>query len=856
MPQNTAQPPSPVLLADYQPFSHIVRQVALTFRLAPHATRVLARLHLAPNPARPGIHDLRLDGENLTLIAARINDAPLAARPDATGLTLPGASLPQVPFILETEVEIAPEGNTALEGLYMSRGMYCSQCEAEGFRKITFYPDRPDVMAPFRVRMESDLPVLLSNGNPVAQGPGWAEWDDPWPKPAYLFALVAGNLHAHAAPFTTRSGRKVALTIWVRPGDTHRCAYAMDSLIRAMRWDEETYGREYDLDVFNIVAVDDFNMGAMENKGLNIFNSRYVLARPETATDDDFARIEAIIAHEYFHNWTGNRITCRDWFQLCLKEGLTVFRDQSFSGDMRSHAVKRIEDVALLRARQFREDSGPLAHPVRPDHYVEINNFYTATVYEKGAEVIRMLRRLVGDAAYAKALDLYFSRHDGQAATIEDWLKVFEDSTGRDLAQFKRWYTEAGTPRLTVTDSYENGSYTLHLAQENPATPGQPVKHPKLIPVAVGLLGPNGDEVLPTTVLELTEASQSFTFPGLASRPVASILRGFSAPVILERATTATERTFLLAHDTDPFNQWEAGRALAKDLLARMITEEADPGADWLAALARVTLDAALDPAFRALALRLPGEDDMAQTLHAAGHVPDPARIHAARNRMADALAQHLATRLPGLIDGLATPGPYSPDAATAGRRALRLAALGLQSRLDAGQAAAARYDAADNMTDQAGTLSCLLEIGQGQPQLAAFAAQWREDRLVMDKWFGLQVSHAAPDRATSLADSLTRHPDFDWKNPNRFRAVIGALSANHAGFHHASGAAYRLIADWLIKLDPLNPQTAARMSTAFETWARYDADRQQMIRAELGRILARPGLSRDLAEMAGRMLG
>ncbi len=527
--------PQTVLLSDYLSPSHLVESVHLTFRLAPRATRVLAAIRFVPNPARPGRHDLRLDGEQLALIAASIDGAPVALAPDDTGLTIPAGLLPEGPFLWQSEVEIAPEGNTALEGLYMSRGMYCTQCEAEGFRKITFYPDRPDVMAPFHVRIESDLPVLLSNGDAVAQGAGFAEWHDPWPKPSYLFALVAGDLLAHSDTFRTMSGRDVALNIWVRPGDEGKCAYAMDALKRSMKWDEDTYGREYDLDIFNIVAVDDFNMGAMENKGLNIFNSKYVLALAETATDDDFARIEAIIAHEYFHNWTGNRITCRDWFQLCLKEGLTVYRDQQFSGDMRSAAVKRIEDVLTLRARQFREDGGPLAHPVRPDQYVEINNFYTATVYEKGAEVIGMLKRLVGDEEYRRALDLYFERHDGQAATIEDWLKVFEDTTGRDLTQFKRWYTDAGTPRLSVTEDWQDGTYTLHFTQATAATPGQPNKPPRVIPIALGLLNPNGDEVLPTTVLEMTEASQSFSFPGLAARPTPSILRGFSAPVVLDR---------------------------------------------------------------------------------------------------------------------------------------------------------------------------------------------------------------------------------------------------------------------------------------------------------------------------------
>ena len=848
--------PQTVFLSEYQPFTHVVRQVSLVFRLAPGATRVQARLDMAPNPARPGRHDLRLDGEGLRLLSCRVDGRALTAVPDATGLTLPADDLPEGSFVLETEVDIAPEANTALEGLYMSNGMYCTQCEAEGFRKITFYPDRPDVMAPFKVRIEADLPVLLSNGNPVAQGAGWAEWDDPWPKPAYLFALVAGDLVAHSAPFTTQSGREVALNIWVRPGDEDRCAYAMDSLIRSMRWDEQVYGREYDLDVFNIVAVDDFNMGAMENKGLNIFNSKFVLASPATATDDDFARIEAIIAHEYFHNWTGNRITCRDWFQLCLKEGLTVFRDQQFSGDMRSHAVKRIEDVLTLRARQFREDQGPLAHPVRPDSYIEINNFYTATVYEKGAEVIGMLKRIVGDEGYARALDLYFSRHDGEAATIEDWLKVFEDATGRDLAQFKRWYTEAGTPVLRVSETWENGTFTLHFEQENPATPGQPVKAPKHLPVAVGLLNPNGDEVMPTRVLEMTEARQSFSFDGLGARPVASILRGFSAPVVLDRQVRPEERAFLLAHDTDPFNKWESGRALAKEVLARMVTEGAEVAPMWLDALTQVAQDEGLDPSFRALCLRLPSEDDMAQTLHGAGHVPDPDRIHAARRRMGDALAARLAPGLPGLIAAMAEPGPFTPDARAAGRRALRIAALGLLSRVDGGAAAQAAFDAADNMTEELGALTALLDVGAAEAALARFHSRWAGDANVMDKWFMVQIALAGPAQAVDVARRLTAMPAFNWKNPNRFRSVIGALSANHAGFHRADGAGYAFVADWLLRLDPVNPQTAARMSTAFETWRRYDADRQALVREQLQRILAQPALSRDMTEMAGRMLG
>jgi aminopeptidase N len=845
-----AESPKTVYLADYQPFTHRVTAVHLTFCLAPKATRVLARLDLQPNPGRGQEHDLRLDGEGLRLIAARLNGAVLDVMPDDTGLTIAAHLLPQGDFTLETEVEISPEGNFSLEGLYRSNGMYCTQCEAQGFRHITFYPDRPDVMAPFTVRIESDLPVLLSNGNPVAQGAGWAEWHDPWPKPAYLFALVAGDLLAHSDRFTTMTGRKVDLNIYVRPGDEDRCAYAMDSLIRSMRWDEQVYGREYDLDIFNIVAVDDFNMGAMENKGLNIFNSKLVLASPQTATDDDYGRIESVIAHEYFHNWTGNRITCRDWFQLCLKEGLTVFRDQQFTGDMRSAAVKRIEDVLTLRARQFREDAGPLAHPVRPESFVEINNFYTATVYEKGAEVIGMLKRLVGDAGYNAALDLYFDRHDGQAATIEDWLRVFEDATGRDLTQFKRWYGQAGTPRVSVGEEWlaERGTFRLTLRQDNSATPGQPDKDPKVIPVAVGLLNPNGDEVVPTTVLELTQTEQSFDFTGLASRPTASILRGFSAPVVLNRQVAASERAFLLAHDTDPFNRWEAGRSLAKEVLMGQA-----PAAPLVDGLARVALDGGLDPAFRALALRLPGDDDMAATIAAAGGVPNPDAIHRARRDLHFAIAQKLAPHLPALSASIA--GTFSPAADQAGQRALRLAALGLWGRLDLAPLRAAHL-AADNMTEEVGTLAHLLENGSGQDEVARFEQRWQGERLVMDKWFSLQILCAAPDQAASVTAKLTQHKLFDWKNPNRFRAVFGALSGNHAGFHHASGAGYALLADWLIKLDPLNPQTAARMSGAYETWARYDAGRQALIKAQLARIAASPGISRNLAEMVARMMG
>ncbi|MFO7759692.1 MAG: aminopeptidase N [Roseovarius sp.] len=844
--------PQAIYLADYTPPAFLVDAVHLTFRLAPEATRVLSRIAFRPNPDATS-RDFFLHGENLRLIGAKIDGQDIT--PDVTpeGLT---AQVPDAPFSFEAEVEIDPAGNTALEGLYMSGGMYCTQCEAEGFRKITYYPDRPDVMGVFTVRIEGDVPVMLSNGNPVSQGDGSAEWHDPWPKPSYLFALVAGDLVAHPGSFTTRSGRDVALNIWVRPGDEGKCAFGMEALKKSMKWDEDVYGREYDLDLFNIVAVDDFNMGAMENKGLNIFNSSCVLASPETSTDANFERVEAIIAHEYFHNWTGNRITCRDWFQLCLKEGLTVFRDAQFTADMRSAPVKRIGDVIALRARQFREDNGPLAHPVRPESFVEINNFYTATVYEKGAEVIGMLKRLVGDAAYYRALDLYFDRHDGQACTIEDWLQVFEDATGRDLAQFKRWYEEAGTPRLHVSEDYADGTYTLHVEQSTPPTPGQDVKNPRVIPIAVGLLGPNGDEVQATRLLEMTEERQSFRFDGLAARPTPSILRDFSAPVIVERETSNAERAFLLAHDTDPFNKWEAGRALARDGLMAMIRHGAEPDRAYIDAVQTMARDARLDPAFRALALGLPSEDDLAQSLHDAGDTPDPQVIWDALETLRDARAEAMEDTARALYAQHQVDAPYRPDPDQTGARSLANTALGILTRRDGGTQAQVQFDAARNMTQQLAAFSCLLQAGKGDAATRAFYDQWQHDRLVIDKWFSLQILYADPDDTADIAATLTEHPDFTLRNPNRFRATLGALAMSPAGFHHSSGKGYRLLADWLISLDPLNPQTTARMCTAFETWRRYDAQRQALIRTELERIRTSPGLSRDTGEMVGRILG
>ncbi|MGR3695953.1 MAG: aminopeptidase N [Sagittula sp.] len=847
-----AEAPQTIYLKDYTPFGWHVESVHLTFRLAPNSTRVLSKIRFAPNPDAPA-QDFFLHGEMLKLIGAKIDGAPVT--PDVTdeGLTV---TVPSGAFLWEAEVEIDPKGNTALEGLYMSNGMYCTQCEAEGFRKITYYPDRPDVMSTFTVRIEGDEKVKLSNGNPQEAGEGFAEWHDPWPKPAYLFALVAGDLVNFPGAFTTMSGKEVELNIWVRPGDEDKCAFGMEALKKSMKWDEDVYGREYDLDIFNIVAVDDFNMGAMENKGLNVFNSSCVLASPETSTDANFERVEAIIAHEYFHNWTGNRITCRDWFQLCLKEGLTVFRDAQFTSDMRSEPVKRISDVIDLRGRQFPEDQGPLSHPVRPESFQEINNFYTATVYEKGAEVIGMLKRLVGDEAYARALDLYFDRHDGQACTIEDWLKVFEDATGRDLAQFKRWYSQAGTPRVSVSESFADGTYSLTFRQETPPTPGQPEKAPQVIPMAVGLLNPNGDEVLPTTLLEFNQSEQTFNFSGFAAKPVPSLLRGFSAPVVLDREAGRDEQAFLLAHDTDTFTRWDAGRQLARETLVDMVLTGATPDMAYIDGLEAVLRDETLDPAYRALMMGTPSQSELAQVLADRGHVPDPDAIWQAAETLAQVKAERWTDLLPRLAAEAEVTAPYSADAEQSARRALGAAVLSLQTRLDGGAAAEAQFGRADNMTLQLSALSNLIRAGRDDAALEAFHDQWQGDRLVMDKWFGLQIAATTPEKVVPRTEALTAHPAFDWKNPTRFRAVMGAMMMHHAGFHSVDGAGYRLLADWLIRLDDVNPQTTARMCSAFQTWRRYDAGRQEMIRAELERIRSKPKLSRDVDEMVSRILG
>ena len=881
MDKSLAEPKSPdfTYLEDYRPYPYSIDTVDMRFDLDETATKVTTTLRLSPKADFP-TEPLRLDGENLELLSLTLNGEILPE--DSYSLDEKALILDQPPhssFTLTTEVSINPKANTKLMGLYLSNGIYCTQCEAEGFRRITFYPDRPDVLSVFTVRIHADrkrLPQLLSNGNKAEDdGGNIVTWHDPHPKPSYLFALVAGDLGSVNDSFTTKSGRTVELNIYVEHGKEARADYAMESLKKSMQWDEDRFGLEYDLDIFNIVAVSDFNMGAMENKGLNVFNDRYVLADPQTATDHDYGNIEAVIAHEYFHNWTGNRITCRDWFQLCLKEGLTVYRDQRFSEDERGAGVERIKAVQTLRARQFREDAGPLAHPVRPESYQAIDNFYTATVYEKGAELVRMLRLLVGEAAWEAGLERYWSRHDGEAVTIEDWLACFADASGRDLSAFARWYGQAGTPRLSVEASWTAGpdgegavgTLSLTLRQRTPPTPGQPEKAPVPIPVAVGLLAPDGSEAMATTVLLLEGEEASFDLPA-PEGAVPSLLRGFSAPVILEREASAAERAFLLAHDADPFARWEAGRQLGKAVLTGAVLAAADdPGAleahlageaatRWLAAIEAALGDRSADPALRALLLGLPSEDDLAQTLHDGGHVPDPDAIRAAREALSDRAAGMTDALRAAMEEGRVTE-PYRPDAAQSGRRALFLAALRLLARADGGAAAREALAEARDMTTSLGALTALLHARApgAEEDAARFAARWADERLVMDRWFALTVSAAAPARLVPTAEALMARPDFTRRNPNRVRAVLGAVPANPAGFHAADGSGYRFLAAEIAALDALNPQVAARLTGAFETWRRYDETRRAHARAALRSILGTDGLSPDTAEMASRLL-
>ena len=846
---------------DYRPPDWLVPEISLDFALDGETTRVRATIIVEKN----GEHDrpLRLDGDELTAAAVRVDGHDAEWRMEGPALVVEvSGNRAEV----ETEVVIHPAANTKLMGLYESNGMLCTQCEAEGFRRITFFADRPDVLSKYRVRMEGDearFPILLTNGNPVATGKGengrhWAEWEDPFPKPCYLFALVAGDLKPNPDSFTTMSGRKVDLGIWVREADLPKTGHAMESLKAAMAWDEEVYGREYDLDLFNIVAVSDFNMGAMENKGLNIFNSRYVLADPDTATDADFDAIAAVVAHEYFHNWSGDRGTCRDWFQLSLKEGFTVFRDQSFSADMGSAAVKRIEDVRMLRTVQFPEDSGPLAHPVRPDSYMEISNFYTATVYNKGAELIRMMATVLGPDKFRAGTDLYFERHDGEAATCDEFVKALEDGSGVDLSAFKIWYSQAGTPQVAAQLDYDAaaGSATLHLGQHVAPTPGQPDKAPMPIPLKTALIGEEtGAEIAPEQLILLDESQRTVRFDGLSEAPMLSINRGFSAPVVIRADRKPHELERLAASDTDPFARYEAMQELAMGLLlagARGEQMDVDP---LVRAVGNTLRSNALDPAFKAEAILLPQEALIAERLD----VIDPDAIHAARERLRTAIGSALAPELRAACEAGGASG-HDLSSLAKGTRRLRTVALNLLAAGDPDEGARrakVQFDAADNMTDRQGALSVLvsLDAPQREEALKAFYDRFTDDALVIDKWFGLQAAAQREDTLEQVK-ALASHPAFTLTNPNRLRALAGSFSMNHWAFNAASGAGYAFLADMIIAADKLNPQIAARLVPPLGRWRRFEPNRAALMREQLERIVKTPGLSRDTYEQASKSLG
>jgi len=861
--------PKMVRRTDYQSPAFLIDTVDLHFDLDPAATTVRSRLAVRRNPAHVDhAAPLRLDGEALALVSVTLDGEPLSANritEEDGGLVI--ADLPDR-CTLEITNQIAPEANTELSGLYVSGGNFYTQCEAEGFRRITWFPDRPDVMARFTATLTADrsrYPVLLCNGNLSAArdaggGRHSATWVDPHPKPSYLFALVAGDLVAVRDAFVTRSGRTVDLAIWVRRGDEDACGHAMRSLKAAMKWDEDVYGLEYDLEVFNIAAVSDFNMGAMENKGLNVFNSKYVLARPDTATDADYQAIESVIAHEYFHNWTGNRITCRDWFQLSLKEGLTVFRDQQFSADQGSAALKRLKDVRRLRASQFPEDDGPLAHPVRPDSYLAIDNFYTATVYEKGAEVVRMMHTLLGPQRFRLGMDCYVARHDNQAVTIEDFVSALSAGSGVDLSEFVAWYAQAGTPELRVQDHYDAATrrYTLTLRQSTKPTPGQTEKRPLPIPVAMGLIDADGKEIS-LEMLLLKESEERFAFADVPSPPVPSLLRGFSAPVKLTGISRERLR-FLAAHDTDPFVRWDSGQQYATAVMLEMVAahrrDEALTMDSGLEEAAAVTLaNAEVDRAFAAEALALPSEAFVADQMR----VVDVDAIHAVREFLLAEIGRRLGPALRATYDRLDSSEQYRIDGASIGRRALRNACLGyLAAADDAGIALAyAQFRAARNMNDVLAALVLLAasDAPEYGDALAAFHAKWRGDPLVLDKWFFIRATSPRAD-TVEVVRALYRHPDFDLRNPNRVRALVGAFSAgNQVRFHDASGAGYRFLADAIIALDPLNGQVAARLVNPLGAWRRHDAGRAALMRGETQRLLATPGLSRFTYEKATTVL-
>ena len=871
----------PILLQDYRPPAYLTPRVELEFVLEPEATLVTARQRFERQPAGSG--DLVLFGEDQELLGVGLDGQPLSAeryRLEGDRLTILGAP---DRFDLETVSRINPKANTSLMGLYLSNGVFCTQCEPQGFRRIAWSQDRPDVMSVYRVRIEADrasCPALLSNGNLLATGelPGgrhWAQWEDPFPKPSYLFALVAGDLACLADTFVTRSGRTVQLRIYSEHANIDQCHHAMASLKKSMKWDEDRYGLEYDLDLFQIVAVSDFNFGAMENKGLNIFNTSATLARSDTSTDFDFVNVERIIAHEYFHNWTGDRVTCRDWFQLTLKEGLTVFRDQQFSSDMHSAAVKRIGDVAFIRDAQFAEDAGPLAHPIRPDRYIEINNFYTGTVYQKGAEIIRMLHTLIGEAAYQEAIRLYFERFDGQAVTCEDFVRCMADASGRDLGQFMRWYEQAGTPALKVSRSYDPArqALTLEISQSTPVTPGQPGKQPFHIPIRLGLLGPDGaarplqlegeNEPKGTErVIELERASQSFTFLGLEAEPVPSLLRGFSAPVKLDADYDQADLRHIIAHDSDPFTRWDAGQRLAVEALlaavplAARAQREATIEAGLLAPFRAVIDRSAEDPAFAARTLMLPSASYLGQQMAVIDVDGITAVLQVARHTLGKHLRDHW-------IDAYLTnrdQDGYSIDTAAMGRRSLKNLALhylAAAAESDGADFAWSQFDGADNMTDSLSALRAIVEyrIDGWERALATFHERWRDEPLVVNKWFSLQAG-IEDAQAVERVQALLAHPAFSWSNPNRIRAVLAVFATmNLPGFHRRDGAGYRLLADKVLQLDRLNPQVAARLLSALGRWRRFDADRQALMRTELERVVAVPGLSRDTFEIASKSL-
>jgi aminopeptidase N len=872
--------PGTIRRVDYTPPPFLIETVDLDVELGKETTSVVARLAVRRNPAaasQPA--DMVLDGKKMELVSVQLDGKP--AVHEVTPETLTLRSVPDS-FALEITTRLRPQDNTELTGLYKSRDLFCTQCEAEGFRRITYFLDRPDVMARYTTRVVADraqAPVLLSNGNLVDSGAldggrHFATWEDPFPKPSYLFALVAGPLECLEDRFTTRSGREVTLRIFVRPGDVGRCGHAMESLKKSMKWDEEVYGLEYDLDTFMIVAIDDFNMGAMENKGLNVFNSKLVLANPETATDLDYHSIEAVIAHEYFHNWTGNRVTCRDWFQLSLKEGLTVFRDQQFSADMGSAADARIDDVRRLRASQFPEDAGPMAHPVRPDSYIEINNFYTATVYQKGAEVVRMMHTLLGPERYRKGIDLYFERHDGQAVTCDDFANAMEDASGVDLTQFRLWYAQAGTPDVRVEGRYDavGRRYTLTVTQSLRPTPGQPGKQPMHIPLVVGLLDGAGRD-LPlklagetaaggtTRVLDLRTPRDVFVFEDVPEKPVASLLRGFSAPVKLDAPRADDELTFLMAHDTDPFARWEAGQQLGARLILELV-EASKAGRTmvvpdhFVEAIRRTLDDQRLDRSFIADAVTLPGLAFLGELMPEI----DIEGLWAAQQRVRSVLSDRLADRWSSVYDANHATGPYRFTPGEVGRRRLRSTALSYLS-VDNGDAARQRavayFESAGNMTESIAGLTVLAELGgaEGEAALAAFHERWKGEALVLDKWFAIQ---ARTPTAGTLArvKGLVDHPSYDRRNPNRVYSLIGAFaSGNPVQFHQAGGAGYRFLADQVLATDRLNPQIAARLLGPLGSWRRYDKDRQDLMKRELERIVAEPGLSRDVFEIVSKSL-